>query len=78
MAINDIWKAKRPRPKQEGVVAPWCDPLTLQTEQSDEVGSIPGKTPLLERHDKVCSISAISGLGAEQNATPLKGQNIGT
>ena len=36
----------------EGVVAPWCHPLTLQPEQSGGVGSIPGRTPLLERHDK--------------------------
>ena len=36
----------------EGVVAPWCNPLTLKPEQSGGVGSIPGRTPPLERHDK--------------------------
>ena len=36
----------------EGVVAPWCNPLTLQPEQSGGVGSSPGRTPPLERHDK--------------------------
>ena len=36
----------------EGVVAPWCNPLTLQPEQSGGVGSIPGRTPPHERHDK--------------------------
>ena len=34
------------------VVAPWCNPLTLQPEQSGGVGSSPGRTPPLERHDK--------------------------
>ena len=33
-------------------MVPWCNPLTLQPEQSGEVGSIPGRTPPLERHDK--------------------------
>ena len=36
----------------EGVVAPWCNPLTLQPEQSGGVGSSPGRVPPLERHDK--------------------------
>ena len=36
----------------EGVVAQWCNPLTLQSEQSRRVGSIPGRAPPLERHDK--------------------------
>ena len=36
----------------EGVVAQWCNPLTLQPEQSGGVGSSPGRAPLLERHDK--------------------------
>ena len=36
----------------EGVVAPWCNPLTLQPEQSGGVGSSPGRAPPLERHDK--------------------------
>ena len=40
--------------KFEGVVAQWCNPLTLQSEQSGGVGSIPGGTPPLERHDKGC------------------------
>ena len=38
--------------KFEGVVAPWCNPLTLQPEQSGGVGSSPGRAPPLERHDK--------------------------
>ena len=33
-------------------VAQWCIPLTLQSDQSGGVGSIPGRTPSLERHDK--------------------------
>ena len=36
----------------EGVVAPWCNPLTLQPEQSGGVGSSPSRAPPLERHDK--------------------------
>ena len=28
----------------QGVVAPWCNPQTLQPEQSGRVGSIPGRT----------------------------------
>ena len=36
----------------EGVVAPWCNPLTLQPEQSGGVGSNPGRAPPLERCDK--------------------------
>ena len=36
----------------EGVVAQWCNPLTLKPEQSGGVGSSPGRTPPLERHDK--------------------------
>ena len=36
----------------EGVVAPSCDPLTLQQELSGGVGSIPDRTPPLERNDK--------------------------
>ena len=30
----------------------WCNPLTLQLEQSDEVGSIARKASPLEYHDK--------------------------
>ena len=29
-----------------------CNPLTLLSEQSGGVGSIPGRAPPLERHDK--------------------------
>ena len=36
----------------EGVVAQWCNPLTLKPEQSGGVGSNPSRTPSLERHDK--------------------------
>ena len=36
----------------EGIVAPWCNPLTLQPEQSGGVGSNPGRAPPFERHDK--------------------------
>ena len=36
----------------QGVAAQWCDPLTLQPERSGGVGSIPSRTPSLERHDK--------------------------
>ena len=36
----------------ERVMAQWCNPLTLKAEQSDGVGSIPGKTPTLEGNDK--------------------------
>ena len=35
----------------EGVFVQWCNPLTLQPEQSGGVGSIPGKNPPFERHD---------------------------
>ena len=38
--------------KVERVVAPWCNPLTLQPKQSGGVGSSPGRAPPLERHDK--------------------------
>ena len=36
----------------EGVVAPWCNPVTLQPEQSGGVGLSLGRAPPLERHDK--------------------------
>ena len=36
----------------EGVLAQWCNPLTLKPEQSGYVGSIPGRSPSLEHHDK--------------------------
>ena len=35
----------------EGIVAQWCNPLTLKSEQSGRVGSITSRTPPLERHD---------------------------
>ena len=35
----------------EDVVAPLCNPLTLQLEQSGGVGSISGRTPPFECHD---------------------------
>ena len=38
--------------RHEGVMAPWCNPLTLQPEQSDGVGSISGWALTLECHDK--------------------------
>ena len=31
-----------------GVVAQWCDPLTLHPEQSDGSGSIPSRAPSIE------------------------------
>ena len=36
----------------KGVVAQCCNPQTLQSEQSDGMGSIPGRAPPLERHGK--------------------------
>ena len=36
----------------EVVMAQWCNHLTLQPEQSGRVGSILGRTPPLECHDK--------------------------
>ena len=33
-------------------MAQWCNPLTLKPEQSGGMGSSPGRTPSLERHDK--------------------------
>ena len=36
----------------EGVMAQSCNPPTLKPEQSCRVGSIPDRTPQLERHDK--------------------------
>ena len=36
----------------ERVVAQWCNPLTLQSEQSGGVGSIPGRAQPLECHDR--------------------------
>ena len=36
----------------EGVVVQWCIPVTLQLEQSGGQGSIPGRLPPLDCHDK--------------------------
>ena len=36
----------------EGVVAQWYNPLTLQPVQSEGVGSMPGRAPPLEHHEK--------------------------
>ena len=36
----------------EGVVATWCNPLALEPKESGGVGSIPDRTPPLERHEK--------------------------
>ena len=36
----------------EGVVAQWCNPLTLQPEQSGGVGWITGGAPPLKCHNK--------------------------
>ena len=38
--------------QSDDVVAQWCNPLTLKSEQSGGVGSIPGGTPPLECHGK--------------------------
>ena len=35
-----------------GVITQWCNPLTLQPEQSGRDGSIPGSAPPLDCHDK--------------------------
>ena len=45
-------RASRASYFREGVVALWCNPLTLQPEQSGGVSSIPGRAPPFERHDK--------------------------
>ena len=37
--------------RHAGVVAQWCNPLTLQPEHSGGVGSRPGRASTLERHD---------------------------
>ena len=39
----------RPKPELEGVVAQWSSPLTLQTDGSGGMGSIPGRAPPPER-----------------------------
>ena len=47
---SDNFKKRSLLVQIEGVVAYCC--LTLKSEQSGGVGSIPGRTPPLERHDK--------------------------
>ena len=54
---SSLWDNKKPHPNFsvmlfEGFVAQWCNPLTLQPEQSCGVGSKPGRAPPLEHHDK--------------------------
>ena len=36
----------------EGVVAQWCSPLTLKSEQSNGGGSSPSRAPPFACHDK--------------------------
>ena len=36
----------------EGVIAQWCNPLTLQPEQSGRVGLITSRIPPLAHYDK--------------------------
>ena len=48
----DTYLGETYRLRLPGVVAPWCNPLTLQPEPSGRVGSSPGRAPPLERHDK--------------------------
>ena len=51
--IEKLTKEKGDQRKSiEGVVAPWCNPLTLQLQKSRGVCSIPARTPPHERHDK--------------------------
>ena len=40
-------------------MAKWCNPLTLQPEQSGGQGSITGRVPPLERHDKGCRLDYV-------------------
>ena len=47
--ISHLFQSRPNGLKFEGVVVPWCNPLTLQPEQSGGVGSSPGRTPPLER-----------------------------
>ena len=56
----------------EGVVAQWCNPLTLQPEQSGGVGSSPGRAPPLERHDKGSADSIRSALFVRSQRLALK------
>ena len=46
------YPSESPSISVEGVVAQWCNPLTLKSEHSGGVGSSPDRTPPLERHDK--------------------------
>ena len=52
MTHAEPYLGNRPTSTIEGVVALWCNPLTLQPEQSGGVGSNSGRAPPLERHDK--------------------------
>ena len=49
---NHDRKAKIIKMNDEGIVTPWCNPLTLQPEQSGAVYSNPDRAPPNERHDK--------------------------
>ena len=52
----------------EGVLAQWSNPLTFQSEQLGEVGSMARRTPPHERHDKglQTQLGLLSALGAEK------------
>ena len=43
----------------QGVVAQWCNPLTLQPERSGGVGLMPGRVVPLERHDKGSRVGSL-------------------
>ena len=49
-------------------MAQWCNPLTLQPEQSGEVGSRRGRASPLERHDKGSQTQL--ALGAKPATSP--------
>ena len=61
------------------------NPLTLQAEQSAEMGSISDRDPALECHDKgswtqlapSCSCDPSAALGAEKTATSLYANSTG-
>ena len=56
----------------EGVVAPCCNPLTLQPEKSGGVGLIPDRTLRLERHDNRVVDSIRSALFWQSQCLVLK------
>ena len=60
-----------PRILVEGVVAQWCNLQTLKPEQSGGVGSIPGRTPPLECHDKGSQTNATSPSVAKTTFRPV-------